>query len=132
MSFDPLLEEGFVVASHAAAAIAALVLGGVQLAAPKGTLPHRAVGYVWAGLMLYVAIGSFWISELQLLGRWSPIHLLSILVIVTVPLAVWRAHNHQVGAHRRGMIMLYSLALVVTGLFTLWPGRVMYEVLFGS
>lgn len=132
MSLDPLLAEGVVIASHAFAAIVALVLGAVQLAAPKGTLPHRTLGYVWAGLMLYVAAGSFWISELQLWGRWSPIHLLSGLVIVTVPLAVWRARRHEVRAHKRGMIALYALALVVTGLFTLWPGRAMHAVLFGA
>lgn len=131
MSLDPLLAEGVAVASHAFAAIAALLLGAVQLAAPKGTLPHRTLGYIWAGLMLYIAISGFWIHELRLWGLWSPIHLLSILVIVTVPLAVWRAHRHQVTAHKRGMIALYSLALVVTGLFTLWPGRVMHTVLFG-
>lgn len=132
MSLDPLLSEGFVVASHALAAIAALLLGAVQLAASKGTLPHRTLGYVWAGLMLYIAITGVWIHELRLWGRWSPIHLLSILVLVTVPLAVWRAHRHEVTAHKRGMISLYALALVVTGLFTLWPGRVMHAVLFGS
>ncbi len=132
MSLDPLLSEGFVVASHAFAAIAALVLGAVQLSAPKGTLPHRMLGYIWAGLMLYIAIGSFWISELRLWGRWSPIHILSVVVLVTVPLAVWRAHRHQVRVHKHGMIALYSLALVVTGLFTLWPGRIMHAVVFGS
>jgi uncharacterized membrane protein len=132
MSLDPLLAEGFAVASHAVAALTALLLGAVQLAAPKGTLPHRTLGYVWAGLMLYIAASGFWIHELQLWGRWSPIHLLSILVLVTAPLAVWRAHRHEVTAHKRGMIALYALALVVTGLFTLWPGRMMHAVLFGA
>ena len=132
MSLDPLFSEGFVIASHAFAAIAAFLLGVVQLASPKGTLPHRTLGYVWAGLMLYIAIGSFWIAELRIWGRWSPIHLLSVLVIVTVPLAVWRAHRGEVKAHRNGMIALFSLALVVTGLFTLWPGQIMHEVLFGT
>lgn len=131
MPLDPLLSEGFIVASHSLAAIAALLLGAFQLAAPKGTLPHRTVGYIWAALMLFIAVGSFWIAELRLWGRWSPIHLLSILVIATVPLAVWRAHRHQVKAHKYGMISLYALALVVTGLFTLWPGRIMHEVVFG-
>lgn len=132
MSLQPLLSEGFVIATHAIAALAALVLGAIQLAAPKGTLPHRSLGYLWAALMLYIAVGSFWISELAVWGRWSPIHLLSILVIVTVPLAVWRAHRHEVTAHRRGMIALYLFALVVTGAFTLWPGRVMHAVVFGT
>jgi uncharacterized membrane protein len=30
------------------------------------------------------------------------------------------------------MLSLYFLALIVTGLFTLLPGRVMHSVLFGS
>lgn len=132
MPLDPLLSEGFIIASHALAALAALILGAIQLAAPKGSLPHRTIGYVWAALMLFIAIGGFWITELHIWGRWSPIHILSVVVIVTVPLAVWRAHRHQVTAHKRGMISLYVLALVVTGLFTLWPGRIMHEVVFGS
>lgn len=132
MSFDPLLDEGFVIASHAFAAIAALLLGALQFAAPKGTIPHRVIGYVWSAVMLFIAVGGFWISELQLWGRWSPIHILSAVVIVTVPLAVWRAHRHQVKAHMREMILIYTLALIVTGLFTLWPARLMHEVVFGS
>lgn len=132
MSIEPLFSEGFIVASHALAAIVALALGAVQLAAPKGTLPHRMLGYLWAGLMLYIAIGSFWVSQLQLWGRWSPIHILSLVVILTVPLAVWRAHQGDIRAHKRAMIVIYALALVVTGLFTLWPGRVMHSVVFGA
>lgn len=132
MSFAPLLAEGFVVASHGFAALAALLLGAIQLAAPKGTVPHRVLGYLWAGLMLYVAVGSFWIWELQMWGRWSPIHLLSLLTIVTVPLAVWAARRGRIRAHKQGMLALYVFALVVTGLFTLLPGRVMHAVVFGA
>ena len=32
---------------HAFAAMAAFVLGIVQFAAPKGTLPHRTLGWIW-------------------------------------------------------------------------------------
>jgi len=128
----PLLEAGPVVAWHALAAIAALVIGGVQLAAPKGTIPHRALGYGWAALMVWIAASGFWIHDLRVWGRWSPIHLLSILTLVTVPLAVWRARRGQVRAHKRGMILLYVLALIGAGAFTLYPGRVMHQVLFGS
>ena len=41
---------------HAFAAMAAFVLGLVQFAAPKGTLPHRTVGWIWVVLMATVAI----------------------------------------------------------------------------
>src|SRR6476646_9114917 len=46
---------------HAFAAMSAFALGLVQFAAPKGTLPHRTIGWVWVLLMLAVAISSFWV-----------------------------------------------------------------------
>jgi uncharacterized membrane protein len=49
-----------------------------------------------------------------------------------LPLAVWKAHTHQVAGHRRIMIYLFSGALVIAGLFTLLPGRIMHAVLFGG
>lgn len=132
MSIDPLLAEGFPISWHALAALAALVLGASQLLLPKGTLRHRTVGYVWAGLMIFIAASGFAIHELRMLGPWSAIHLLSVLVLVTVPLAVWHAHQHRVARHRSAMISLYLYALIGAGIFTLLPGRVMHEVVFGS
>jgi uncharacterized membrane protein len=81
--------------------------------------------------MALVAISSFWINQIRLVGPWSPIHLLSIFTLTMLPLAVWRAHTHQVAAHRRMMIGLFSGALVIAGLFTLLPGRIMHAVVFG-
>ena len=49
-----------------------------------------------------------------------------------LPLAIWRAHQHRVVDHRRAMIAIFSGALVVAGLFTLLPGRIMHAVVFGS
>ncbi|TPM15639.1 MULTISPECIES: DUF2306 domain-containing protein [unclassified Mesorhizobium] len=131
MSLGPLLSARPPIPWHALAAFAALAIGGVQLALPKGTLRHRAMGYLWAALMLAVAISSFWIQQIQLIGPFSPIHLLSILVLVTVPLAVWHARNHRVAKHRKAMIALYIFALVGAGVFTLVPGRILHDVVFG-
>jgi uncharacterized membrane protein len=79
-----------------------------------------------------VAGSSFWINQLRVIGPWSPIHLLSIFALVMLPLAVWKAHSHQVAAHRRIMISLFAGALLIAGLLTLLPGRVMHKVVFGS
>jgi uncharacterized membrane protein len=117
---------------HAIAAMAAFVLGVVQLAAPKGTLPHRTLGWIWVLLMAVVAVSSFWIHQIRLLGPWSPIHLLSIFTLVMLPLGVWRAHRHDVSKHRRTMIGIFAGALVIAGLFTLVPGRIMNAVVFGQ
>ena len=132
MSLAPLLDAAPAIPVHAFAAMTAFVLGVVQLAAPKGTLPHRTLGWIWVCLMLGVAISSFWIHEIRLVGPWSPIHLLSIFVLITVPLAIWKAHRHQVVDHRRIMISIFTGALVIAGLFTLLPGRIMHAVVFGQ
>jgi uncharacterized membrane protein len=92
---------------HAFAAMTAFALGLVQFAAPKGMLPHRTIGWTWVGLMFGVAISSFFIHELKLWGPWSPIHLLSIFTLVMLPLAVWRAHRHEVQRHRGAMISIF-------------------------
>jgi uncharacterized membrane protein len=132
VSLAPLLNAAPAIQLHAFAALAAFALGVVQLSAPKGTLPHRTAGWIWALLMVVVAGSSFFIHELRVWGEWSPIHLLSIFTLVMLPLAVWKAHTHQVTAHRRAMIFIFAGALVIAGLFTLVPGRIMHRVVFGT
>ena len=96
MSLAPLLNASPTIQIHAFAAMAAFALGVVQLSAPKGTLPHRTIGWVWVALMLVVAVSAFFIHTIRLWGPWSPIHLLAIFTLVMVPLAVHHAHRHKV------------------------------------
>jgi uncharacterized membrane protein len=131
VSLAPLLNAAPAIQLHAFAAMAAFVLGVVQLAAPKGTLPHRTVGWIWVVLMVIVATTSFWIHDLRMWGPWSAIHLLSIFTLVMLPLAVMHAQRHDVGNHRKSMIGIFSGALVIAGLFTFVPGRIMHAVVFG-
>ena len=132
MSLAPLLDAAPAIPVHAFAAMAAFALGLVQFAAPKGTLPHRTIGWIWVALMVIVAASSLWIHQIRLFGPWSPIHLLSIFTLVMVPIAVWRARRHRVADHRRIMTMTFVGALVIAGLFTLLPGRIMHAVVFGQ
>jgi uncharacterized membrane protein len=132
MSLAPLLDAAPAIPLHAFAAMAAFALGLVQFAAPKGTLPHRTIGWIWVALMAVVAMSSFWIHQIRLVGPWSPIHLLSIFTLTMLPLAVWKAHRHQVRSHRFAMTSLFLGALVIAGLFTIVPGRIMHRVIFGG
>jgi uncharacterized membrane protein len=132
MDLAPLLDAAPAIQVHAFAATTAFALGIVQLSAPKGTLPHRTLGWVWVALMLTVAVSSFWIHQLRLWGPWSPIHLLSILTLVALPFAVLAAHRHMVVRHRNAMIGLFGGALVIAGIFTFAPGRIIHAVVFGN
>jgi uncharacterized membrane protein len=132
MTLAPLLSAPAVIQLHAGFAFAAIALGAAQLLAPKGTLSHRTIGWAWATLMMFVASTSLFIHTIRTWGPWSPIHLLSLFTLAVVPLAVMRARQHDVRRHRQAMIWIFALALVVTGLFTLAPGRIMNKVVFGS
>jgi uncharacterized membrane protein len=132
MSLQPLLNAAPAIQVHAFAAMAAFALGIVQLSAPKGTLPHRTLGYIWVVLMVVVAGTSFWIHDIRMWGPWSAIHLLSIFTLCTLPIAVVHARRHRVIAHRNAMISMFAGALLIAGAFTFLPGRIMHAVAFGN
>mgnify|MGYP001598485204 CR=1 FL=1 len=69
---------------HAIVAFAAVFLGALQLALPKGGARHRMVGGLFVAAMACVAISAIWINEIQLWGLWSPIHLLIPLTLYTL------------------------------------------------
>jgi uncharacterized membrane protein len=133
LSLAPLFDALPPIPLHALAAIAAFVLGTVQLAAPKGTLSHRTLGWIWVSLMVTVAISSFWIHghSFRLWRNWSPIHILSIMTPLLLLMGVVRAWRHDVRAHAITMTSIFIGALVIAGLFTFVPGRIMHTVAFG-
>jgi len=128
MTLAPLLSASPAIQFHAFAAVTAFGLGVVQLAAPKGTLPHRTIGWIWVALMVVVSVSAFFIHQIRLWGPWSPIHLLAIFTLTLLPLAVWHAHRHKIHKHRNTMVVLFVGALVIAGAFTLLPGRIMHAV----
>ena len=132
MTLTPLLHSSTAIQAHAFMAMAAFALGIVQFSLPKGTLGHRTMGWIWVVVMFIVAASSFWIHEIRQFGSWSLIHLLSILTLVSLPIAVHAARHHNVARHKMVMTSMFFGALVVAGLFTLLPGRIMHAVMFGQ
>jgi uncharacterized membrane protein len=111
--------------------MSAFALGIVQLAAPKGTLPHRTLGWIWVALMLVISASSFLIHGIRMWGPWSPIHILSVFTPIMLAVAVVAARSHRVRTHKITMMSVFAGALVLAGLFTLVPGRIMHTALFG-
>ena len=114
---------------HAIMAIVAVILGGIQLSMKKGGAIHKLLGRIWVGIMMFVAISSFFIHEIKLWGAYSPIHLLSLLTIFTLGVGIYYVRVGNVKRHKQTMITLYFFALIVAGFFTLMPGRIMHQIL---
>ena len=126
-----LFNETHPIPVHAIMAIIAVILGGIQLSMKKGGTIHKLLGRIWVGIMMFVAISSFFIHEIKLWGAYSPIHLLSLLTIFTLGVGIYYVRVGNVKRHKQTMIALYFFALIVAGFFTLYPGRIMHQILIG-
>jgi uncharacterized membrane protein len=109
------------------AALSALVLGTVQLARPKGTYSHKTLGWTWVTLMLTVAVSSLWIPSFL---HFPWIHLFTALTLVSLPFAIWKIRHGNVRGHAGAMKGLYIGGLVIAGIFTLVPGRLIGNLLW--
>jgi len=123
-------QQSLVIQIHLLAALAAFVVGAVQILGPKGTGMHRTLGWIWVIFMMTVAVSSLWIRVINH-GQFSFIHLLSLLTLVMVPMLVYAARKHDVRQHSRLATRLYIGALVIAGIFTFLPGRLMWKMFFG-
>lgn len=132
MSLDPLLSAPLAIQIHAGAATAAMLLGALVLFRRKGTPVHKAMGRVWVGLMLIVATSALFINEIRMVGPFSPIHIFVALTYFGVFAGIREIRRGNVIGHQAAMKSLYFGALLLTGAFTLMPGRRMHDAIFGA
>lgn len=120
------------IALHIVSALLASVIGAVLLTRRKGTINHKALGWTWVVLMLNVALTSLFIrgGGLPNVAGWSPIHLLTLVVLITVPAAVVAVRRGNVSRHRKTMTSIYVGACLVAGAFTLLPGRFLGDLVW--
>ena len=125
-----LARQPWVIQLHIAAALTALLLGTIQLVGIKGTGVHRLIGWSWVIAMLTVAISSLFIRQINP-GSFSWIHLLSGWTLIALPMALFAIRRGRVARHASGMTWTFVGGLIVAGVFTFLPGRLMWEVFFG-
>ena len=129
MNLIPLLTASAPIQIHLALALLALGLGTTVLMLKKGTAQHKTIGMIWSMVMYGTALSSFAVTSL-LPGHFSPIHILSLITLATLPLAILARRRGDIKGHARIMIANYA-GLLIAGLFTLIPGRLLGQVVFG-
>jgi uncharacterized membrane protein len=122
------MNQLWVINLHALAAGLAVVLGGVQFMTIKGTWLHRGLGYGWVLAMLVVALSSFGMQGI-IAGSYGPIHILSVVSLISLVFAVRAARRGNVRLHKAIFTSLY-ISLCVAGVFTLLPQRYIGSRLF--
>lgn len=129
-NLDVLSKQPIQVKFHLYSVLIAVLITFYQYLAPKGKLPHRVLGYLWLGFMAITAISSLFIKELNN-GNFSLIHALSILTLVRVPQIVYFARTKQIAKHKKAVNGLVFGGMLIAGVFTFLPGRLMWQVFFG-
>ncbi|MEM8551307.1 MAG: DUF2306 domain-containing protein [Pseudomonadota bacterium] len=116
---------------HAIAAIAATGLGVWQLFSAKRGRWHVLRGTLFVIALGYVALSGLFITR-SADGSYSWIHTLIPVTLIGLFYGVAAVFSGNREGHGRSMTMLFVFALVVTGLFTFVPGRIMHSVVFGT
>ncbi|MDA7769137.1 DUF2306 domain-containing protein [Porticoccaceae bacterium] len=119
---------------HLGSLVPAFVIGTYLLLNRKGTPVHRFLGKIYMGLMLFTAFVTLFMEAVvgpKFLNHFGFIHLLSLLVLYTVPTSYRAIRVGNIKLHKRKMVGLYVGALLVAGAFTLSPGRLIHSWLFG-
>lgn len=125
----PLLEAAPVVQVHVLGALTAFGVGVILLRGVKGSGLHRKLGYTWVAAMGVTAISSFFITGLNG-NNFSLIHGISAWTVIAVPMAVAAARRRNIRKHAKGMTNAFVGGLLVAGLFTFLPGRLLWTIFF--
>lgn len=116
---------------HLTAAIWVFLAGINQLFARKGTKVHKIVGWSWMVAMVIVAVSSFWLTGfMDLFWGFSPIHLLSIWILVCVAVSLYSARTGNIKRHRAFAVGAFY-GVIGAGIGILAPDRLIHQWLFG-
>ena len=126
------------IAVHMSLALSAVAIGPWVLWTRMSAITrhplHRALGYAWVTCILGAALTGLFIRDFRLPNLWgyTPIHLL-------IPLTCWSLYRTfrflaagNIIGHRKTMQQLYFWACIVTGIFTLLPGRFLGQLVWGQ
>ncbi len=132
MNLQAFYDADPVIKIHMIAASLALVIGGYVLFRRKGTWLHVRLGYVWVILMLFVAFTGFFIHEIRTWGLFSPIHLFSVFVPLSLGHAIYMARQKNIKAHKQIIVANYIGGNLIAGGFTFLPGRTNFDIFFST
>ncbi len=129
LDLSPLLEVSPVLQAHIAGATLSFLIGTALLLGVKGRTFHRVLGYSWVVTMSVTAVSSFFLTGLNG-DSYSLIHLLSGWTVIVLPMALAAARRRDIKKHSKEMTGMFVGGMMIAGLFSFLPGRLMWHLFF--
>jgi uncharacterized membrane protein len=129
VDLSPLLAAPWLIQLHVAGAITSFLLGCVIMAQRKGSTLHRTLGWIWVVTMFTAALTSFFIRS-NPDHSFSWIHAISAWTVIALPVGLAAIRMRHVRTHARFMTGLFIGGMMIAGLFTFMPGRMMWTLFF--
>ncbi len=133
LSFMPFYTASLPIQIHIILALIAIITSIAIVIARKGTSFHKFTGRIWALLMIGLALSSFGINSFDMPYGVSLIHILSVVILISIPLGIYHIRTGNLKAHKRAMIITMVGGILGAGLPAIFsPGRVLFKIFFGS
>ena len=138
MNLQPILDAPLPIQLHFITVVPSFFLGAWQLlASRKGSPSHRVIGKIYLTLMSITCVAAFFIPSFTPFSIGvGPIRL--GLIHLFIPLTVngiWQTRRAlrtgNIRLHKASMRGMYFGGMIIAGLLTFIPGRIMYRIFFG-
>lgn len=126
----PSSAKEIAVVIHLATVLPSLPIGLYLFASRKGGARHRLLGRIWMALMAITAVAALFIRHLND-GALSFVHIASAVTLIGIPQAILAARHGRIAEHRKHLVQMFTGALLVSGLLSFLPGRLMWFWMFG-
>lgn len=130
MNLDIFFGAPWVVIIHTLCALAAFVLGVLMFVRKKGTTSHKMIGRLFALLMASVALTAIFIRQINN-GAFSFIHIFVVVTFFALFETFYYIRKGNIRRHKRAVQGMFFGALLIPGIFSFMPGRLMWSVYFG-
>jgi uncharacterized membrane protein len=113
---------------HAIIILTLVIAGWGMIALPKGDTRHRTLGWIWVSAMTAMGASSLLVPHGD---SWVAGYIGGGSALVLMAYGIYSVKRRKFGDHGRTMAIL-MIALVLMSLLSLFPGRLMHDVVFGG
>lgn len=130
MGIEYFFKASLAIQIHIIAALVSLAFGILMFVRPKGDRLHKRAGKIFLVFMLTTAASAIFIRQINN-GTFSFVHIFVPITFIAAWEAVHFVRKGNIARHKRAVQGMFFGALLIPGILSLMPGRLMHVIIFG-